>query len=98
MIDLGEPNNNPANGQSLYGVPNYMKIPTVASRRPWFIRNRMTLLTLAVVIAYAAFIEWFWGWPTIVAQWAQVGLRSILVALVLLTGTYFLRTWRIYDY
>jgi uncharacterized membrane protein YbhN (UPF0104 family) len=75
-----------------------MKIPTVASRQPWFIRNRMTLLTLAVVVAYAAFIEWFWSWPTIVAQWAQVGLWPILVALALLTSTYFLRTWRIYDY
>jgi uncharacterized membrane protein YbhN (UPF0104 family) len=75
-----------------------MKNPTVASRQPWFIRNRMTLLTLAVVVAYAAFIEWFWGWPTIVAQWARVGLWPILLALVLLTGTYFLRTWRIYDY
>ncbi|PZM17046.1 lysylphosphatidylglycerol synthase transmembrane domain-containing protein [Rhizobium tubonense] len=75
-----------------------MKTPTVASRDTWFIRNRMTLLTLGVVIAYAAFIEWFWGWSTILSQWAQVGIGPILTALALLTGTYFLRTWRIYDY
>jgi hypothetical protein len=75
-----------------------MKTPTVASRQNWFIRNRMTLLTLAVVLAYAAFIEWFWGWSSILAQWGKVGALPILLALVLLTGTYFLRTWRIYDY
>ena len=40
----------------------------------WFIRNRMTLLTLAVVIAYAVFIQWFWGWPSILAQWAEMGI------------------------
>lgn len=78
--------------------PNYMKTPTVASRQNWFIRNRMTLLTLAVVLAYAAFIEWFWGWSSILAQWGKVGALPILLALALLTGTYFLRTWRIYDY
>ena len=75
-----------------------MKTPMVASRQNWFIRNRMTLLTLAVVLAYAAFIEWFWGWSSILAQWGKVGILPILLALALLTGTYFLRTWRIYDY
>jgi uncharacterized membrane protein YbhN (UPF0104 family) len=77
---------------------NYMKTPTVASRDTWFIRNRMMVLTLAVVIAYAVFIQWFWGWPTILAQWAEVGIWPIVIALALLTGTYFLRAWRIYDY
>ncbi|TCR93121.1 lysylphosphatidylglycerol synthase-like protein [Rhizobium sp. BK376] len=77
---------------------NYMKTPMVASRQSWFIRNRMMLLTLVVVFAYAAFIEWFWGWNSILAQWAEVGVVPILVALLLLTSTYFLRTWRFYDY
>lgn len=58
----------------------------------------MTLLTLAVVLAYAAFIQWFWGWAVIIGEWAHVGLLPIAIALALLTGTYFLRTWRIYDY
>lgn len=58
----------------------------------------MTLLTLGVVLLYAAFIEWFWGWSVILAEWAKVGVLPIVVALALLTGTYFLRTWRIYDY
>jgi hypothetical protein len=83
---------------ALTWVPNYMKSPNVATRSSWFIRNRMTLLTLAVVLAYAAFIEWFWGWGSVLAQWAEVGIAPIVTALVLLTGTYFLRTWRIYDY
>ncbi len=58
----------------------------------------MTLLTAAVVLLYAAFIEWFWGWSVILGEWAKVGVVPIVIALLLLTGTYFLRTWRIYDY
>jgi uncharacterized membrane protein YbhN (UPF0104 family) len=75
-----------------------MKSPVVASRQSWFIRNRMTLLTIAIVAAYAFFIQWFWGWSAILGQWAKVGVIPIIGALGLLTSTYFLRTWRIYDY
>jgi len=76
----------------------YMNSPVGASRQSWFVRNRMTLLTVVIVAAYALFIEWFWGWSSILAQWAAVGLLPIVIALVLLTSTYFLRTWRILDY
>lgn len=75
-----------------------MNSPAGASRQSWFARNRMTLLTVVIVAAYALFIEWFWGWSSILAQWAAVGVLPILIALVLLTSTYFLRTWRILDY
>jgi uncharacterized membrane protein YbhN (UPF0104 family) len=75
-----------------------MKTEPVASRQSWFLRNRMTLLTVAIIAAYAAFIQWFWGWPVIVGQWARVGAGPVIGALLLLTSTYFLRTWRIYDY
>jgi hypothetical protein len=75
-----------------------MKSPVVASRQSWFARNRMALLTLAIIAAYARFIEWFWGWGSILSQWAEVGALPIIAALALLTGTYFLRTWRIHDY
>ncbi|APO74067.1 lysylphosphatidylglycerol synthetase/UPF0104 protein [Rhizobium etli 8C-3] len=75
-----------------------MNSPAGASRQSWFGRNRMTLLTIVIVAAYALFIEWFWGWSAIIAQWAAVGVMPILVALALLTSTYFLRTWRILDY
>ncbi len=75
-----------------------MKSPVVASRQSWFARNRMLLFTVIIVIVYAVFIEWFWGWSTILRQWAEVGALTIIAALALLTSTYFLRTWRIYDY
>ena len=34
-------------------------------------RNRITLLTVAVVVLYAAFIQWIWGWGTILAGWQE---------------------------
>jgi hypothetical protein len=58
----------------------------------------MTLLTLAIVILYAAFIQWVWGWGSVLELWEAAGLGSALVALVALLATYVLRTWRIYDY
>jgi hypothetical protein len=75
-----------------------MKNYPVASRKAWVIRNAMTLLTLAIVILYAAFIQWVWGWGSVLALWEEAGLGSALVALLALLGTYILRTWRIYDY
>jgi hypothetical protein len=45
-----------------------MKSPVVASRQSWFARNRMALLTVAIVAVYALFIEWFWGWSSILAS------------------------------
>ncbi|MBY5832682.1 UPF0104 family protein [Rhizobium ruizarguesonis] len=75
-----------------------MKSSIVESRQSWFMRNRMTVLTVVIVAAYGLFIQWFWGWPVIIRQWADVGAGPVIGALVLLTSTYFLRTWRIYDY
>jgi hypothetical protein len=75
-----------------------MKNYSVASRRAWIIRNAMTLLTIAIILAYAAFIQWVWGWGSVLALWETAGLGSALAALVALLGTYVLRTWRIYDY
>ncbi len=69
-----------------------------ASRGSWFVRNRMTVLSLGAVIAYAAFIQWIWGWPLLFRQWAEIGLVPVLSALALLVGTYFIRCYRIYDY
>ncbi|MDB5555747.1 MAG: conserved hypothetical rane protein [Rhizobium sp.] len=66
--------------------------------RTWLLRNRITLLTVTVVALYAAFIEWFFGWGTILAGWEAVGIWTILLALVLLVGTYFIRTHRMQDY
>jgi len=58
----------------------------------------MTMLTVTVIIAYAAFVQWLWGWAEIAEQWARLGIGHVLIAVALLTATYFLRTWRIRDY
>ncbi|MEB2846269.1 UPF0104 family protein [Rhizobiales bacterium RZME27] len=75
-----------------------MKNEPVASQGPWIIRNAMWLGTVAIIIAYAAFIEWFWGWLSIFERWQKAGWGAAVLAIVLLLGTYVLRTWRIYDY
>lgn len=67
-------------------------------RRSWFARNRMTLLSAGVIAAYAAFVEWLWGWPVLLKQWAEIGLGPAFSALALLVATYFIRCYRIYDY
>lgn len=61
-------------------------------------RRRIPLLTAVLVLAYAAFVQWLWGWPAILAAWREVGGLSILLALTLLVGTYFVRAHRIQDY
>ncbi|OCP00821.1 MULTISPECIES: lysylphosphatidylglycerol synthase domain-containing protein [unclassified Ensifer] len=69
-----------------------------SDRRSWFARNRMTMLSAVAIAVYAAFVEWFWGWPALLAQWSEIGLGAAFSALVLLIATYFVRCYRIYDY
>lgn len=64
----------------------------------WLWQKRITVLTVAAIVLYAAFIQWVWGWGAILAGWLAVGLPSIVVALALLVGTYFIRTHRMQDY
>ncbi|MCO5063067.1 MAG: flippase-like domain-containing protein [Rhizobiaceae bacterium] len=61
-------------------------------------KNAITLLTLAVILAYAIFVEWAWGWTSILEQWRAVGARAIAAAIGLLVATYFVRAHRIHDY
>jgi uncharacterized membrane protein YbhN (UPF0104 family) len=61
-------------------------------------RNSIMLLTVALFLGYAAFVQWMWGWPAILAEWREVGLPQVLAALALLGGTYFVRTCRMRDY
>jgi hypothetical protein len=61
-------------------------------------RNRIGLLTAALILLYAGFVQWIWGWPAILAGWREVGATNILVALLLLIGTYFVRAHRMMDY
>ncbi|WP_234902473.1 lysylphosphatidylglycerol synthase transmembrane domain-containing protein [Agrobacterium larrymoorei] len=64
----------------------------------WLSRNAMTLFTGLVILAYAAFIQWMWGWETVLRLWSEAGWSAMIAALLLLVSTYVLRTWRIYDY
>ncbi|OAP40701.1 hypothetical protein AU381_02035 [Sinorhizobium glycinis] len=68
------------------------------SRRAWLARNRMALISVAAIAAYALFVEWVWGWLVLSRQWVEVGFSSALTALGLLIATYFVRCYRIYDY
>jgi uncharacterized membrane protein YbhN (UPF0104 family) len=68
------------------------------TERGWAGRNRMVLLGAALVVAYAAVVQWVWGWPSILEGWAQVGFARVALALALLVATYFVRTHRIQDY
>ncbi len=58
----------------------------------------MNLVTVTCLIAYAGFVEWGWGWRTLLEQWGRIGAGPVLAALALLTSTYFLRCYRIHDY
>ncbi len=64
----------------------------------WLSRNRMTVFTGLILLAYAAFIQAVWGWGSVLAVWEGAGLAAITLALGLLLATYVLRTWRVYDY
>lgn len=69
-----------------------------ASQNPWGTRTASTLLTICVIVAYAVFIEWFWGWAEILYRWQEAGWMTLALAMTLLLATYVLRTWRIHDY
>jgi hypothetical protein len=75
-----------------------MKNSPGASRPAWIIRNAMTLATVAIVLLYALFIQWVWGWENVISLWQAAGWGSAALAMLLLLATYVLRTWRIYDY
>jgi uncharacterized membrane protein YbhN (UPF0104 family) len=68
------------------------------TRRNWFVKNRIALLAVTVILLYALFVQWVWGWPSILSAWREVGFGTILIALALLVGTYFVRAHRIHDY
>ncbi|RVJ67178.1 UPF0104 family protein [Sinorhizobium medicae] len=67
-------------------------------RRSWLARNRLALISAAAIALYAIFVEWVWGWPLLLRQWAEIGIGPVLSALTLLVATYFIRCYRIHDY
>lgn len=68
------------------------------TERGWAGRNRMVVLGAVLVVAYAAIVQWVWGWPSILEGWRQLGFARVALALALLVATYFVRTHRIQDY
>jgi uncharacterized membrane protein YbhN (UPF0104 family) len=64
----------------------------------WFWRNRIALIAILVIAAYAGFVQWVWGWGAILQGWRDVGVWTIFAALALLVGTYVIRTHRMQDY
>jgi uncharacterized membrane protein YbhN (UPF0104 family) len=56
------------------------------------------IVSLTAVVAYAALIEWIWGWRIIFEQWSNWSLTSTLLAIGLMFCTYLLRAYRIRDY
>jgi hypothetical protein len=63
------------------------------SRNPW-----LTVLSLALIVVYGLFIEWYWGWGRIADQWGKFGWSTAAIAIGLLVVTYFIRCHRIADY
>ncbi|MBL0372573.1 flippase-like domain-containing protein [Rhizobium sp. KVB221] len=66
--------------------------------RGWLARNRIALIAAAVIALYAAFVQYAWGWASILSGWRDVGVLKVFLALALLVGTYFIRTHRMQDY
>jgi uncharacterized membrane protein YbhN (UPF0104 family) len=68
------------------------------TKQSWFAGHRMGSLATAVIAAYAGFVEWAWGWASILSAWRDIGIPTVLVALTLLVATYGVRTHRMQDY
>ena len=55
--------------------------------------------TAALIVVYAAFVQWIWGWPYYPRCMAGGRRpRTSCLRLLLLVGTYFVRAHRIKDY
>ena len=66
--------------------------------KQWVARHRAALLSATVVSAYLIFLQWMFGWNTILSQWKDVGAWAIVFAICLMMGSYLLRAWSIHDY
>lgn len=56
------------------------------------------VLSWLVLILFIAGVEYWIGWKTVLAPWAQFSWIQGLIALALLVLSYALRAWRMYDY
>jgi uncharacterized membrane protein YbhN (UPF0104 family) len=56
------------------------------------------ILSLFVVIAFVAAVQWYFGWDKVLQPWKQLDWANIIAAIFLFLLTYQLRTWRLYQY
>lgn len=65
-------------------------------------KNRSSLLAHALlvlaIVAYAAVIQWLFGWQKMLAAWQHIPWWYPVLALLLMFFTYVIRGWRIYDF
>jgi uncharacterized membrane protein YbhN (UPF0104 family) len=68
------------------------------ARHGWLARHRVALVAIAAIVLYGIFVQWVWGWGSILAAWREVGIGTTLLALALLVSTYVVRAHRMHDY
>ena len=62
-------------------------------------RLRPSLIVGALIFAaFAAFVQWYLGWPALMAPWARLPLAATGTAAALMAASYGVRALRLYDY
>jgi len=56
------------------------------------------VLGVAILVAFIAFVEVYYGWRALLAPWAHLPLEEVAVAALLTLVSYWLRAVRFYDY
>lgn len=70
-------------------------------RTPAFGNDKLSpriLLGVLVTAVYAAAVQYFWGWEQLFRPWQEIGVPHLLGALLLMTISYLLRTFRVLDF
>lgn len=49
-------------------------------------------------LAFVAFVEWYLGWAKLLRPWGEVDLPQLMLALILILGSYGLRAVRLYRF
>lgn len=69
-----------------------------ARRGAGWSRHGVALIAGACVLAYAVFIQVYFGWSVVLANWADIGAPTILASILALVATQFIRTHRMASY
>ncbi|MDQ0454222.1 lysylphosphatidylglycerol synthase domain-containing protein [Rhizobium paknamense] len=75
-----------------------MTLTAKETQKSWLRRHGVSLIAVVAIAAYTVFVQWIWGWASVLSEWRQVGLSTVALALLLLVSTALVRAWRIYDY